>query len=133
VQPYSWFYSYAGALSVTRDTSITIRLVRAVPYVTDFTVSGAGLLQATVVHPPGASHVLHDRTSWVAYYSPSVVQSSAIPADTWTWQLVDAHTWRVSVSTGRTGITGARWNVAEDSLLRAALTECVTTQSTCSD
>ena len=75
---------------------------------------------------------MQDNATWVVFYDPSIVQSSAIPATQWTWQLVDSLTWRVSVSTGFTGITGALWNVS-DSTYGAALTQCITGKTTCTD
>lgn len=127
----SGFEPYARVLAPASDTLLRIRLRRTRPYVTCFSLSPSGLLEAKVVHLRGIAHVLRDNASWVVYYSPSMIQSSAIPSDQWTWQGLDTVTWHVSVATGDGGITDTLWMVSDDEFGSAA-NQWMTGQRPCS-
>jgi hypothetical protein len=130
--PSVWFEPYQVALSGQRDTALQVRLNRLVAYVKDFALGPNGRISATIVNVRGANRVAQDNTSWVIYYSPSIIQSSAIPSNQWTWQAVDASTWRVSVVTGDALVTGAQWNIADIS--GGGMTaQCTVGQTLCTD
>lgn len=128
----SVFQPFAAPLSGQRDTVLTIRLNRLVAYVTSFAVGPNGRLEATLVNVRGLDRIARDNSTWVVYFSPTMIQSSAIPADQWTWQQLDPRTGRVSVVTGDLGITGARWLIA-DIGGGGVMAECTGAQPTCTD
>jgi len=114
---YSDFARYEDfdrTITVQRDTAIVLRVRRTLPFLRDFSVTAAGILQATIVDLQGAATVAQDQGTWVVYDYGLVTQSSAIQAPQWTLSPVDALTWRVSVATGSTSITNAYWNVMDD-------------------
>jgi hypothetical protein len=114
---YSDFARYEDfdrTITVQRDTAIVLRVRRTLPFLKDFSVTPAGILQATIVDLQGAATVAQDGATWVVFDYGFVTQSSTIEAPDWTWSPVDALTWRVSVPTGSTSITNAYWNVMDD-------------------
>lgn len=132
VMSAAWFEPFLLPLSGTTDTTLEIQLRRLVPYVHSFMVTPTGVLRVTVGHLLGAARVLRDESTWVVYFSPSTIQSAAIPAQQWTWDQMDDQTFRVSVATGDNTVTSAVWNVA-DSLFGAVVARCLLGQGWCTD
>ena len=111
---YARYENFDRTIALRRDTAIVLRVRRTLPFLREFSITPGGILQATIVDLQGAATVAQDNATWVVYNYGTVSQSSAIQAPQWTWSAVDALTWRVSVTTGSTGITNAYWNVMDD-------------------
>ena len=123
------YESVDQAVRVSRDTVVELRLRRTVPFLRSFSVTPAGVLQATIVDLQGAATVAQDNATWVVLNYGTVAQSSAIQGPQWTWSPVDSLTWRVAVSTGSTSIINAYWQVTDGYFGTGFL--CVPGQSMC--
>jgi len=126
---FARYEDFDNTITVRRDTAIVLRVRRTLPYLREFSITAAGVLQATIVDLQGAGTVAQDGATWVVYDYGLVTQSSAIQAPQWTWSAVDAFTWRVSVTTGTMGISNAYWNVMDERYPTGFL--CQAGQSAC--
>lgn len=116
-------------ITVRRDTSITLKVQRTLPFLRNFSVSASGVLQATIIDLQGAGTIAQDNSTWVVYNYGTSGQSSAIPAGQWTWTSIDGLTWSVSVNTNSSTVTNAYWNVMDNQYPTGFL--CVAGQSQC--
>lgn len=129
---YSDFGRYEDfdqTFTVRRDTTIVLRLRRTLPFLRSFSVTPSGTLSATIVDLQGAATVAQDNATWVVLNYGTVNQSSAIPAEQWTWTTVDGLTWSVTVNSGAAGISNAYWNVMDNQYPADFL--CIAGQTVC--
>ena len=123
------YEDFDETITVDSDTTIVIGALRTLPYLRNFSVTPAGVLEATIVDLQGTRTVRRDDATWVVVNAGTVDLSGAIPASRWSWDAVDAVTWRVSVSTGIAGISNAYWSIMADRYPGGFL--CVAGESAC--
>lgn len=113
------FEPYAAAMSVFKDSEITLLLRGQAPYVTSCAFQGDSV-SATIVDLQGRKTVNRRAESYlVARSSQAVIQNDA---NSWHWNAVDNVTWRTNVPIG--GLADSvDWQL-EDADGNARLTRC---------
>jgi hypothetical protein len=102
--------------TIDDDRDLTLLLLRYGAYVQNVSIGGNGTVTATIKDLRDGSTILQGPQTWLIYYSPTIIQSSAIFSSEWDWERLDALSWRVTVQASDPGITGVTWLISDDNL-----------------
>jgi hypothetical protein len=102
-EPFSTF------IELGRDVTISVALRRTRPFVKDFRVTGT-IIYGTLVHLPGASTLDRDKSTVDDVTPSGTIHISLAPAF---WTPIDATSVRVTLDTGKLGISRVSWSVRD--------------------